>query len=51
MTSTEWSGLRLALLLKEIKVAELKLSHTDQDLNPENEEVEEKNENPSCISR
>lgn len=34
--------MRLVLLLKEIKVAELKLSHTNQDLNPGNEEVEEK---------
>lgn len=33
--------MRLALLLKEIKVAELKLSHTNQDLNPGNEEAEE----------
>lgn len=43
--------MRLALLLKEIKVAEMELSHTYQDLNPENEEVEEKPENAVCISR
>lgn len=41
----------MALLLKDIKVAELKLSHTGQELNPQNEEVEEKPENPRGISR
>lgn len=51
VSSTEWPGVRMALLLKDIKVAELKLSHTGQELNPQNEEVEEKPENPRGISR
>lgn len=41
----------MALCLKDIKIAKLKLSRSGQDLNPGNEEVEEKPENLNCISR
>lgn len=45
MSSAEWPGVRLALLLKEMEGTEMELSHTNQDWNPGNEEVEEKPEN------